>query len=297
VTKEELMEASGDGESEPGLLAEGATEIVPFKGVEIRKVFHESEWWFSIVDVVSALTGTTNASRMWSDIKRHMVEKEGFSELYDEIVLLKMLSADGKLRPTDAANPETLFRIIQSIRSPRAEPFKRWLARVGYERIKEVQDPEIAIKRAVMEFQLQGRTQEWIEQRVRSILVGKELTSEWKKRGVDESHEFALLTHILSTRTFGIGVSEHKQVKRLERSHNLRNHMTDLELLFTMLGEKSTKEIAQTMDAQGYGENKEAARAGGDIAGTARRSLERETGRRVVSDSNFLPKRQKGEIT
>lgn len=290
VTKEELAEAAADGQPIT-TIADGATEIVPFKGVSIRKVFHESEWWFSIVDVVGALTATTNAVRMWSDIKRQMVDKEGFFELYDEIVGLKMTAADGKLRTTDAANPETLFRIIQSIRSPRAEPFKRWLAKVGYERIQEVQNPEIAIKRAIMEYTLQGRTMDWIEQRVRSILVRKELTNEWKKRGVDESSEFALLTHILSTRTFGVGVSAHKQVKRLNRSHNLRDHMTDLELIFTMLGEKSTKEIAQMRDAQGFSENKVAARLGGDIAGTARRSLEKETGKPVVSGANFLPKR------
>jgi hypothetical protein len=149
VTKEEVEAAAGDGEGSL-TIRDGETDDVPFKGTKIRRVFHESEWWFSIVDVVGSLTETTNANRLWSDIKRQMVEKEGFSELYDEIVKLNMPGKDGKQYPTDAANPETLFRIIQSIRSPRAEPFKRWLARVGYERIKEVQNPEIAIKRAVM---------------------------------------------------------------------------------------------------------------------------------------------------
>lgn len=261
-----------------------------FKGVKIRKVFHESEWWFSAVDVVEALTGSANPRRYWSDLKRQMAEKEGFSELYEAIVQLKMVAEDGKLRETDAINPETVFRIIQSIPSPRAEPLKRWLARVAYERIQEIQDPEIAIKRAIMEYQIQGRSIDWIEKRIRSIMVRKELTSEWKKRGVDETHEFAILTAVLSTRTFGLGVSEHKQVKGLQPRHNLRDHMTDLELIFTMLGEKSTKEIAQIRDAYGFEQNKAAARAGGDIAGDARRSLEREIRRPVVSRSNFLPK-------
>jgi prophage antirepressor-like protein len=293
VTKEELAMAASGGEG-ADLIADGATEIVPFKGTSVRKVFHESEWWFSIVDVCEALgVNATNPARYWSDLKRQITEKEGFSELGDEIVKLKMPGADGKLHPTDAANPETLFRIIQSISSPKAEPFKRWLARVAYERIQEIQDPEIAIKRAIMSYQLQGRSMDWIEQRVRSILVRKELTNEWKKRGVDEKNEYALLTHVLSTRTFGVGVSDHKKVKRLGRSHNLRDHMTDIELILTMLGEKSTKEIAQIRDAQGFNQNKEAARLGGDIAGNARRSLERETGRPVVSTSNFLPKRTK----
>ncbi len=292
VTKEELEAAAADGDL-PSTIPEGETALVPFKGVTVRKVFHESEWWFSIIDVVEALTTSSNPARYWSDLKRQMTDKEGFSELYDEIVKLKMPAADGKLHPTDAANPETIFRIIQSIPSPRAEAFKRWLARIAYERIQEVQNPEIAIKRAIMEYQLQGRTMDWIEQRIRSIMVRKELTSEWKRRGVDETHEFAILTNVLSTRTFGLGVAEHKSAKQLARSHNLRDHMTDLELIFTMLGEKSTKEIAQIRDSQGFVQNKEAARVGGDIAGTARRSLEKETGRSVISKTNFLPQKTK----
>lgn len=290
VTKEELDSAAGDGDG-AALIPEGATDLVLFQKVNIRRKFHEGEWWFSIIDVIEALTETTNAARYWSDMKRQMIEKEGFSELYDEIVRLEMVARDGKLRETDAANPETIFRIIQSVRAPRAEAMKRWLARVAYERIKEIQDPEIAIKRAIMEYQLQGRSMDWIEQRIRSIMVRKELTAEWKKRGVDEGHEFAILTNVLSTRTFGIGIADHKAEKGLKRNHNLRDHMVDLELIFTMLAEKSTKELAQIRDAQGFDQNKVAARIGGDVAGNARRHLERETGRRVVSRQNFLPKR------
>jgi hypothetical protein len=290
VTREELEEAASDADS-GDVIPEGQTEIVPFKGVTVRKTLHESEWWFSIIDVIEALTNTANPRRYWSDLKRQMASKEGFSELYGEIVQLKMTSSDGKLRETDAANPETLFRIIQSIPSPRAEPMKRWLARVAYERIQEIQDPEIAIKRAIMEYQLQGRPMDWIEQRIRSITVRKELTSEWKKRGVDETEHFAILTNVLSTRTFGVGVAEHKRAKNLQRKHPLRDHMTDIELILTMLGEKSTKEIAQIRDAYGFEENKVVARVGGDIAGNARRALEAETGKKVVSSSNFLPKK------
>ncbi len=290
VTKEDLEEAASDGD--PGeLIPEGQSEIVPFKGVTIRKVFHESEWWFSIVDVCEALTSSSSPRRYWSDLKRQISEKEGFSELYGEIVPLKMVAEDGKIRETDAANPETLFRIIQSIPSPKAEPFKRWLAKVAYERIKEVQNPEIAVKRAIAEYQLHGRSMDWIEQRIRSIMVRKELTSEWKKRGVDETHEFALLTHVLSMRKFGVAISDHKRFKNLKSSDNLRDHMTDIKLILTMLGEKSTKEIAQIRDAQGFEENKVATRIGGDIAGNARRSLETETKKKVVSSSNFLPKK------
>jgi DNA-damage-inducible protein D len=292
VTKEDLEEASMDGD--PGdLIPEGHTELVPFKGVTIRKTFHESEWWFSIVDIVEALTGTSNPRRYWSDLKRQMAEKEGFSEVYDEIVQLKFVAEDGKLRESDAANPETLFRIIQSIPSPKAEPLKRWLAKVAYERIKEVQNPEIAIKRAVAEYQAQGRPMDWIEQRIRTILVRKELTNEWKRRGVDEHHEFAILTSVLSMQTFGVAIPDHKRVKNLKSSHNLRDHMTDMELILTMLSEKSTKEIAQTTDAQGFDQNKVAARMGGRIAGDARRALETQTGKKVVSSSNFLPKKPK----
>jgi hypothetical protein len=290
ATRQEL-EAAKEGDKD-GLIPEGAAELVPFKGVTVRKVFQEGEWWFSVVDVCEALTGTRNPRRYWSDLKRQLADKEGFSQVYEEIVQLGMPAQDGKMYRTDAANPETLFRIIQSIASPRAEPFKRWLARVGFERVQEIQDPEIAIKRAIMEYQLQGRSMDWIEQRIRSITVRKELTTEWKRRGVDETHEFALLTHVLSTRTFGVGVSDHKKRKNLKAYHNLRDHMTDIELILTMLGEKSTKEIAQIRDAQGFDENKTAARLGGDIAGNARRSLEAQTKRSVISSSNFLAKKE-----
>jgi hypothetical protein len=217
-----------------------------------------------------------------------MVDKEGFFELSDFIGKLPMPSADGKMRPSEVATTETLFRIIQSVSSPRAEPLKRWLARVGYERIQEWQDPEIAIKRAILSYQIQGRSDDWIEKRIRSIVARKELTSEWRKRGVKEGLEYAMLTNVISQETFGTHTEGHKRIKGLAKQHNLRDHMTDLELILTMLGETSTKEIAKQRDAQGFYPNHLAAQAGGSIAGSARKQIETETGRKVVTSSNFL---------
>jgi DNA-damage-inducible protein D len=284
VTKEEI-EAEDLPETE--LIPEGQAQQVLFKGRGIRKVFHDGEWFWSVIDVIEALTESSNPSRYWSDLKRQMIGKQGFSQSYGKIVRLKMPSSDGKNYETEAADTETLFRIIQSVPSPRAEPLKRWLARVGYERIQEIQNPEVAIKRAILTYQLRGYSDEWIDKRIRTIVARKELTSEWKKRGVNEGQEYAVLTNVISTHTFGIGNKGHKQLKGL-KGQNLRDHMTDLELIFTMLGEKSTTEIARTRDAQGFKANEGAAKAGGSVAGVARAQLERETGERVVSPNNFL---------
>jgi DNA-damage-inducible protein D len=270
------------------LVPEGEFQLVMFKGHEIRKVCHEDEWWFSVIDVVGAISQSSNPRRYWSDLKRDLVEKEGYNELYADIVQLPMQGKDGKLYQTDAATVETLFRIIQSIRSPNAEPAKRWLAKVGYERIQETQNPELAIKRAILTYQLQGRSDDWIDKRVRSIVVRKELTGEWKRRGI-EGKEYGLLTSIISQHTFGGVTPEgHKLVKKLGKNHNLRDHFTDLELIFIMLGERSTQEVARVRDAQGLAENKSAARAGGNVAGNARQDLEEKTRQRVVSPENFL---------
>ncbi|MEM9097345.1 MAG: BRO family protein [Pseudomonadota bacterium] len=286
-SKASLKEAKARGSTGGELIPEGEAQLVMFKGEEIRKVFYEGEWWFAVTDVVGAITESTNPRRYWSDLKRQLIEKEGNSELYEEIVQLPMPAADGKSRLTDAVNTEALLRIIQSIPSPRAEPFKRWLAKVGYERIQEVQNPEILIKRAILQYQLQGRSDDWIEKRIRSIVTRKELTSEWAKRGVDEGTQYATLTNMIHMATFGgVTVQGHKQIKQL-KSQNLRDHMTDLELIFTMLGEKSTTEIAQARDAQGFLQNRDAAKAGGAVAGNAREQLERETKFRVVSSDNF----------
>ena len=284
VTKEELAETA-----EPGteLVENGQLEIVAFKGKEIRRSLHDGEWMFSIVDVIGAITDSDRPSGYWTDLKSKMLKNEGFDELYDNIGKLPMPSADGKLRPTEVANTETLFRIIQSISSPKAEPIKRWLAKVGFERIQETQDPELAIKRAILTYQLQGRSDDWIEKRVRSIVSRKELTREWQKRGASEDKDYALLSNIISQETFGVGPKRHKELKGLS-SQNLRDHMTDLELILTMLGETTSTTITKQRDAQGLHQLGQAAKAGGAIAGGARKQIENETGQKVVSQSNFL---------
>lgn len=242
--------------------------------------------FFSIVDVIEAVTETDRPSKYWSDLKKQLSEEEGFIELSANIGQLKMKSTDGKMYATDAVNVETLFRIVQSIPSSKAEPFKKWLAKVGYERIQEIQNPEIGVKRAILQWQVQGRTEDWIDARIRSIVSRKELTDTWKERGI-EGQEYGQLTNIISRKTFGLDTSAHKKMKGL-KNQNLRDHMTDLELIFTMLGEKSTTAIAAATDAQGFKENSEAAASGGTIAGDARRGLEKKLGHKVASKENFL---------
>jgi hypothetical protein len=274
-------------------VADGELNLIPFGKHEIRRVFHDGEWWFSVVDTIRALTGSDRPARYWSDLKTKLIEKEGFSELSDKIGQLPLPGVDGKMYRTDVVVTETLLRLIQSVPSPKAEPFKRWLARVGYERIQEWQDPEIAIKRAILSYQIQGRSDDWIEKRIRSIVARKELTAEWKKRGIEEGKEYATLTNIISERTFGVHTVNHKKLKALSPQHNLRDHMTDMELILTMLGETSTKEIARRRDSTGFYENSQAAAAGGGIAGSARKQIEAETGEKVVSPQNFLGQNQR----
>ena len=272
------------------VVADGQLEIEDFKGKEVRKVLYDDEWHFSVVDVVAALTESSTPRRYWRDLKHKLAQEEGSEQLYDEIVQLKMPAGEGKNPPTDAANTETIFRIIQSIPSKKAEAFKRWLAKVGYERILEYQNPDIAIKRAILDYKMRGYEEDWINERVRSILVRQELTGEWARRGVREGKECAILTNLIQEKTFGFGVQSHKDLlKMLKKSHSLRDHMTDMELLFTRLGETSTREIAVASDSQGFRQNQKAADAGGTVAGDARRALEKQTGQRVVSKENFLP--------
>lgn len=289
-----LMKLEGVEAGEP--LEEGCAQLVLFNGKKIRQVFHGGEWRFSIVDVIRAIVETEKPSRYWSELKTQLSETEGFDELFGKIEQLKMEGADGKMYPTEAVNVETLMRIIQSIPSKKAEPFKRWLAKVGYERIQETHDPEISVKRAILNWQVQGRTNEWIEARLRSIVIRKELTDEWKDRGI-VGQQYGHLTGIIAQETFGILPSAHSKLKGLG-NHNLRDHMTDLELVFTMLGEKSTTAIAQATDAQGLVPNARAARSGGKVAGDARKGLENKLGKSVVSPSNFLgrPDREPGNL-
>jgi len=282
----------GKDESDGDPAEQGDSQLVLFEGISIRKVFHNNEWHFAVVDIIAALTGSDRPSKYWSDLKSKLVKDEGFSELSDKIGQLKMQAADGKSYLTDSVTVETAFRIIQSIQSPKAEPFKRWLAKVGYERIQEIQDPEIAVKRAIFTWQAQGRTSDWIEARLRCIVVRRELTDQWKRGGITGS-EYGRLTNIIAQHTFDLDTSQHKQLKGLESKHNLRDHMTDLELVFTMLGEKSTTAIAQATNAQGLQENARAARSGGKVAGDARRNLERQMNGPVVSRNNFLESNRK----
>ena len=264
-----------------------SSKIAVFRGKQVRKTIHNDEWYFSITDIIEVLTESANPRRYWSDLKSKISNLEGFNQLYEKIVQLKLEAPDGKMRETDTANTETIFRIIQSVPSPKAEPFKRWLAKVGYERIKEIEDPELATKRTRALYKAKGYPDDWIEKRMRGIAIRGQLTNEWEKRGVKEEKEYAILTAEISEATFGLKPSEHKKLKNL-KNHNLRDHMTDLELIFTMLGEASTTEIAVQKNAQGFRENKQAVREGGDIAGNARCELEKKSGKKIVSRSNFL---------
>ena len=263
------------------------SRIVVFQEKSIRRILHNNEWWFSVIDVVGVLSESNNPRRYWSDLKRKMTQESGVGQLYEKIVQLKLPAPDGKQRETDCANTEGIFRIIQSIPSPKAEPFKRWLAKVGYERVQEIEDPELATKRTKALYRAKGYSDDWIEKRLRGIAIRAELTDEWKNRKVGLEREYAILTAEISKATFGLTPSEYKDLKGLERE-NLRDHMNDLELIFSMLGEAATTEITKTQDAQGFDENRTAARKGGKIAGDAREKLEKETKKMVVSKENYL---------
>lgn len=262
-------------------------KLVVFEDKNIRRSFHKGEWYFSILDIVRVLADTPNPRRYWPDLKKQLSENEGFIQVLGKIEQLKLVAPDGKKYLTDTANTETIFRIIQSIPSPKAEPFKRWLAQVGYERIQEIEDPELATQRTRAIYKAKGYSDEWIEKRMRGIAIREELTDEWDKRGVKLQREYAILTAEISKATFGMTPSEYKQHKGLAQE-NLRDHMTDLELIFSMLGEAATKEIAVRRDARGFDENKSAAKMGGKIAGDARHQLEQDSGTPVISRENYL---------
>ena len=268
--------------------------LVVFKSKEIRRVIHNDEWWFSVIDVCAVLTGSSDAGAYWRKLKQRL--KDDGSEVVTFCHGLKLKAPDGKMRETDCANTEGLFRIIQSVPSPKAEPFKRWLAKVGYERIQEIEDPELATKRTRALYKAKGYPDDWIEKRMRGIAIREELTEEWQNRGVEGSREYAILTAEISKATFGMTPSKHKGHKNLRRQDNVRDHMSDLELIFSMLGEASTTEITKSKDTQGFDENKRAAQAGGKIAGDARKKLEIESGKKVISDENFLPEDKKKKL-
>lgn len=269
-------------------------KISIFKGKKIRKTLHQNEWFFSIVDVVSALTESPNPRDYWFKMKIRMTEEEAI-QLSTICRQLKMESSDGKFYETDCANTEGIFRIIQSIPSKKAEPFKKWLAKVGYERVQEIEDPELATKRTRALYKLKGYSDDWIEKRMRGIAIREELTDEWKKRGANQNKDFEILTAEISKATFGITPNEYKKIKGLKRE-NLRDHMDDFELIFTMLGERSTTEIHKTENSLGTKKLKKDASRGGRIASIARAELEKEIGRKIVSKNNFLTKKKTTKI-
>ena len=260
------------------------TKIALFKGKEIRKIIYNNEWWFSILDIIGVLTNSPQPKTYWAKMKDRDKEMSQPFPFWEQ---LKLLAPDGKMRATDCANTEGMFRIIQSIPSPKAEPLKRWLAKVGYERVQEIDDPELATKRTRALYKLKGYSDDWIEKRMRGIAIREELTDEWQKRGAREQTDYEILTAEISKATFGVTPSEYKKFKGLKRE-NLRDHMNDFELIFNMLGERSTTEIHRTENSIGVPKLKKDAKAGGDIAGGARKKLEKRLGKSIVSNKNYL---------
>ena len=262
--------------------------LVVFQGKGIRRIWHNNEWHYSIIDIIAVLTEQEDyqkARKYWNKLSQRLRE-EG-SEVVTNCHRLKFLALDGKMRLTDCADTQSIFRIIQSVPSKRAEPFKLWLAKVGHERIQEIENPELAQKRMKELYRKKGYSDDWIEKRVRGIAIRDELTDEWDKRGVKREDEYSILTAEISKATFDMTPSEYKKFKGLKRE-NLRDHMNDLELIFTMLGEASTIKIARKKDALGFIENKDAAKRGGTVAGVARSELEKESGEKVVTKENYL---------
>ena len=275
------------------------SNIQLFQNSQIRSIWDEEElkWYFSVIDVVAVLTDSPDSKDYWYRMKKR--EKLSGVELSTICRQLKLESSDGKLYKTDCSDAQGLLRIIQSIPSAKAEPFKKWLALVGYQRMEEIENPELAQKRIRETYKAKGYSDEWIEKRIRGITVRDELTNEWKNRGVKEGLEYSILTAEISKATFGIIPSDYKKLKGLTKpSDNLRDHMNDLELIFNMLGEASTTEIAKNKNARGFSENKKAARAGGSVAGKARLDLEKKSGKSVVSKDNFkeMPESQKRSL-
>ena len=265
---------------------DAVTAIAVFKGRQVRRTLHEGEWWFSVVDVVAVLTDSPDAGAYWRKLKQRLNE-EG-SEVVTFCHGLKLPAADGKSYETDCADTEGVFRIVQSIPSPKAEPFKRWLAKVGFERVKEIENPELATKRTRLLYKLKGYSDDWIEKRMRGIAIREELTDEWQKRGAQEERDYEILTAEISKAAFGVTPGEYKALKGGLRRENLRDHMDDFELIFTMLGERATTEIHRQEESQGVPKLKADANAGGTIAGNARKALEKRLKRSIVTGQNYL---------
>jgi hypothetical protein len=260
-----------------------------FQNQKVRTYWDETEqqWYFSVVDVVGVLTDSINPT----DYLKKIRKRDSYLNNYigTNCPQVEMQTPSGKKRKTLAGNTESLFRIIQSIPSPKAEPFKQWLARIGYERVQEIEDPELAQERMKFLYEQKGYSKDWIDKRIRGIAIRQNLTDEWKERGINSNRDFAILTAEISKATFGLLPSEYKEIKGLtKKSQNLRDHMTDLELIFTMLGEKVTTEISQKEKPDSFSKSKKIAKRGGNVAGVARKETEKELGRSIISDQNFL---------
>ena len=265
-----------------------STRIAILRNRKIRKTIYKNEWWFVITDVITALTDSQNPKQY---LKNMLNRDEELAKGWVQIEHPLLIETPGGKQKVRCANTEGIFRIIQSIPSSKAEPFKRWLAKVGYERIQEIEDPELAQKRVRALYKAKGYPEDWIERRMRSIAIREELTDQWQKHGVELAKEYEILTAEISKATFGVTPSEYKKIKGLKRQ-NLRDHMSDLELLFSQLGEAATTEITKTEHPQGFEKNKHVSRRGGKIAGDARSNLEKETGRKVINSQNYLPKKR-----
>ena len=273
------------------------SDIKLFEQKQIRSHWDEKEeqWYFSIIDVVEVLTGSINPRDYWFKMKVRVKSQDGI-ELSTICRQLKLIASDGKMRETDVADTKTLLRIIQSIPSPKAEPFKQWLAKVGYERMQEIADPAQSLDRARENWQRLGRSDKWIQQRMTGQETRNKLTDYWKESGVEKSDEFALLTNIIHQEWTGLTVKKHKDLKGL-KTQNLRDHMSEAELIFTALAELSTRQIAETEEAKGLQENAKASKKGGAVAKNARKELESKTGKNVVTGENFLsPKKENKKL-
>lgn len=263
-------------------------KIIVFENQKIRRVWHNEEWYYAIVDIVAVLTESANPAVYWRVLKKRLID-EGADETVTNCNGLKMVAKDGKIRITDCTNTKSIFRLIQSIPSPKAEPFKMWLAQIGKERIDEIENPELAQERMKRLYEQKGYSKDWIDKRLRGIAIRQELTDEWKERGVTSQQNFAILTAEISKATFGITPSEYKEFKGINNTKlNLRDHMTDFELIFTMLGEKVTTEISKKEKPKIFHEHKNIAKRGGNVAGKACKETELEIGHSIVSRKNFL---------
>ncbi len=268
--------------------------LVVFQDKKIRRIWYNKEWFYSVVDIVEVLTDSPTPRQYWGKVK----DREFIAlELSPIWVQLKLSAEDGKLRFTDCVNTKNAFRLIQSIPSKKAEPFKQWLAQLAQDRIEEIENPELAQNRVKEYYELKGYPKDWIEKILRGIAIRQELTDEWKDRGVTGDADFAILTNEITKATFGMTVQEYKEFKGLKKKNqNLRDHMVEWEIIFTMVGEKATTDIARSRDAKGFEENKGTAKRGGQIAHNARKELEKETGNSVISKDNFLGLTEKKKL-